>query len=228
MHLIPQLSDQKSILHGVSTTAFGNMDFRFGDKNEVINNRKKFFEKLRIPYDRSVFIEVIHGTKIIKVTSSLCGVGNYSQMSALKADALITNEKNIALVLLTADCVPVIMYDNTNQILALVHVSRHNSRQAFVQKVLSNLKSEYSVNITDLKIYLGPSIKKSSYLLPDYPDGYDLIGDTLTQLQLKGAKKDNIFVDDIDTCKSDDFFSHYRSVRSKEAEKRFATVVMLI
>jgi copper oxidase (laccase) domain-containing protein len=228
MYFIPRLLTNRYIRHGISTIENGNMSFKYGDRKSVIENRKKFFDNIRIPTERGVFLEVQHDTKIIEATHSLAGTGFYSQETAIKADALITKEKNLALVLLTADCIPAIIFDRANQILGVAHLSRHNSKLKFVQTLVSFMKRECGTNIQDLKVFFGPSIQKKSYILPDFPNGYDLIEENIQQLLLKGVRLENISFESIDTVTSSDFFSHYRVTRSKEDEARFATAVMLV
>jgi copper oxidase (laccase) domain-containing protein len=228
MYFISKLLTSRNIRHGISTVEEGNLDHRFGQKDEVVANRKKFLDQIRIPIERSVFLEVQHGTKIIEATTSLAGIGFYSSAAAIKADAIFTKEKNLAPVMLTADCIPALFYDRANQIVGLVHLSRHNTKEAFAQIVASFMRREYSTSMQELKIFFGPSIKKESYIIDEYPEGYDLVAENINQLLLKGIREENIFVDPIDTAASKDFFSHYRAVRNKEDEGRFATVVMLV
>lgn len=204
------------------------MSHRFGSKESVVENRRNFLNQIRIPSERSVFIEVQHGTKIIEGTTSLAGIGFGSSASAIKADAIFTKERNLALVVLTADCIPAIIYDRTNQILGLIHLSRHNTENSFSQIVISFMRREYNTNLSELKVFFGPSIKKGSYILSEYPDGYDLVSKNVHHLLLKGLSEENIFIDPTDTASSSDFYSHYRAARNKDEEGRFATVAMLV
>ncbi len=227
MYYIPQLLTNRYLRHGISTVNEGNMSFSFGEKADVIKSRTEFLINVRIPVERSVFLEVQHGTKIIEGKESNAGTGFYSEATALKADAIVTREKNLAIIILTADCIPVILFDRANEILVLVHVSRHNSKLAFLQIVVNYLKREYGTNIQELKAFFGPSIKKESYVLPQFPKGYDLTGESQNQLILKGVRRENITIDPMDTAANEEFFSHYRDSRNKISEGRFATVAML-
>lgn len=227
MYFIPQLLAEKSIKHGISEVSDGNMSYTYGEENEVKKNRKNFFKNLSIPIERVVFMDVQHGIKIINATTSLAGTGFNSGNTAIKADALITLESNLALALLTADCIPVIIRSEKMPIIALAHVSRHNSRMAFLQILVSNIKREFGIEPQTLNVYFAPSIKKDSYILPQFPKGYDLVGESASQLVLKGVKRENIFIDPIDTAINPEFFSHYRDVRNKTGEGRFITTIML-
>jgi copper oxidase (laccase) domain-containing protein len=228
MYFIPRILTNRYIRHGISTIEDGNMSFKYGNRQNVIENRKNFLNKVRIPIERATFLDVQHGTKIIEATQSLAGIGFYSQESQIKADAIFTKEKNLALVLTTADCIPVIIYDYAHGVIGLAHLSRLNSGLKFAQILMSFMKREFDSSIFGLQIFFGPSIQKSSYILPDYSKGFDLTNQNIDQLLLKGIKRENIFIDSRDTAKSSDFFSHYRDMRNKVDEGRFATTAMLV
>lgn len=228
MYFISQLLTNRYIKHGISNTKGGNMSFQYGSKDEVIGNRKKFLDGLKIPVERTVFLELQHGTKIIEATASLGGTGFYSSETAIKADAMVTREKNLALVLLTADCIPAIIYDRASEVVGIAHLSRKNSGLKFSQILASFMKKEFKTNLQELKVFFGPAIQKKSYILPEYPQGYDLVEENINQLLLKGVRKENVVVDVQDTAVSPNFFSHYRAIQSGEKEGRFATVVMLV
>ncbi len=204
------------------------MSYDFGDKEKVLENRRKFLEDIRIPVERAVFLDVQHGNKIIQATNSLAGVGFFSQETAIKADGIVTREKNLALIVLTADCIPAIFYDKKNEVLGLAHISRHNTQAGFSQAFVSFLKREYGTNFQELKVFFAPSIKKESYILPDYSQGFDLTGENVNQLLLKGIPEENMYVDPTNTARTFEFFSHYRSIRGGEREGRFATAAMLV
>ncbi len=228
MHFIPQLLTNRFVRHHISTKDEGNMSYVYGEREEVLTNRKKFFTDIRIPTERSIIIEVQHGTKIIEASSSLGGTGFNSAASAIKADAIITREKNLAVGLLTADCIPAILFDRLNGILCLAHLSRKNTEERFSQILISFFRREFDTNLHELKIFMGPSIKKDSYILEEYPNGYDLTGENIKQLLLKGVREENIIVDPTDTATDTNFFSHYRESRKKENEGRFLTTTMLV
>lgn len=228
MHFISPLLSQTKVNHYISTIDNGNMSFGFGKKESVIENREKFLSEIKIPSERVVVLKAQHGTKIIEATESLAGTGIFSSETAIKADALVTREKNLALFLLTADCIPAIFYNREKEVIGLSHISRRNTMQGFSQILVSLFKRDYEINPHTLTVYFGPSIKKESYVLPEYPHGFDLIEENINQLAFKGVLKENIHIDLSDTASSSNFFSHYRAARTPEDEGRVATVLMQV
>ena len=63
------------LVHGFSTKADGNMSFKFGKKEEVIKNRKKFLSKLGIELNSCVALVTQHDDEITVANRSLAGRG---------------------------------------------------------------------------------------------------------------------------------------------------------
>lgn len=59
---------------------------------------------------------------MVIVTAKMSGLGAVDYASALvDTDALITNVKNLPLMMFFADCVPVLFYDPKNKVVAISH-----------------------------------------------------------------------------------------------------------
>ena len=187
-------------------------------------------------------MQVEHGEKIVIVDSSS---KNTLTEFAISADALITKEKNLTLFLLTADCLPITLYDPKNEVIALAHLGWKPTDLKLIVKVIEELKNKFGSDPIELIAHIGPGIHKESYIfknltqknspewlpfLEDIPSGetkIDLVGYNRAQMLAAGLPEDNISVDSADTAISDEYYSHYRSVRMGEKEGRFATVLTL-
>ena len=97
----------------------------------------------------------IHSNKVIIIDKNNINNINF------KSDALITKIKNIAIGVLTADCVPVILYDEVNQIIGCIHAGWKGAISGIVENTLSSFANLNNNN----KIYaaIGPCIGKKSY-----------------------------------------------------------------
>ena len=218
------------------------MSFKWGEIEEVIRNRKTFLEKNGFHLEDCVVMQVEHGEKIVIVDSSS---KNTLTEFAISADALITKEKNLTLFLLTADCLPITLYDPKNEVIALAHLGWKPTDLKLIVKVIEELKNKFGSDPIELIAHIGPGIHKESYIfknltqknspewlpfLEDIPSGetkIDLVGYNRAQMLAAGLLEDNIFIDSADTAISDEYYSHYRSVRMGEKEGRFATVLTL-
>lgn len=80
-----------------------------------------------------------------------------------EGDFLITRLQNITLGVMTGDCLPVLIVDPVQQVIAAIHAGWRGSSQGIVLKVIDKLEAEFGSHITDLEIYLGPSARSCCY-----------------------------------------------------------------
>ncbi|MEK6734673.1 MAG: laccase domain-containing protein, partial [Pseudomonadota bacterium] len=78
----------------------------------------------------------------------------------LVADGQITNKPNIALAVITADCVPILLSDEKKNIIASVHAGWRGARSNIINEALEKMRSLGANNITAL---IGPCIRQRSY-----------------------------------------------------------------
>jgi len=84
-------------------------------------------------------------------------------------DFLITDQPRVGIGVLTADCLPVIIYDTKNNIIAIAHAGWKGSVAEISIKVIEAMLSRVFFKPQDLKIFFGPSAKKCCYeVQPDF------------------------------------------------------------
>jgi len=244
MYRLPKLGLEKGLIHGFSSVSEGNMSFLWGDEDDVLRNRKGFLGQLNVDSEKCAVMSIFDDNRIALIESGTkVGIGKDNR---IPSDALVTDQRNIFLFLLIADCLPVILYEPKSEILALVHCGWRSTDAGLLEKVIGFLKERFSVAPGGLIVGIGPGIHKESYkytdppqkrlpgwkdFLADLPDGrtaIDIIGYGKRQLIEAGVKEENIEISDIDTAADSTFFSHYRSKKTGEAEGRFAAVVGMV
>lgn len=233
----------QGVMIGVSTVEDGNMSVKWGDKVTVKGNRRQFLKKLGIKLEDCVLASLLGGTEINIV-------GNKEKGKYIEGDALITKEKGVGLFMVTADCLPVVMFDKAKNILALVHLGWKGVNGKLAIKVIKRL-SDLGSKPEDIEVWIGPGVRKGTYkkwdkgwdefvqitgenvkewekFIEDTDDGkktLDLIGYVLKQL--RGLRVTNVETSPIDTFTDTNYFSHHRAYFTREQEGRFATVVMI-
>ena len=163
----------------------------------------------------------------------------------IDGDAIITNEKNVPLLILTADCVPVVLVDKVNKAVGLVHAGWRGTYGKICSETLQSMKENYNTNTEDVVAIIGPSIGKCCYevsydlvekfsaLLPNADEKIYEIRDEKYYLDLWeintqilkefGVLKSNIINMNICTsCNCDRFFS-YR--KHDKTPKRLGTFI---
>lgn len=128
------------------------------------NNTEKICSYLKIKPIKIVYAKQIHSKKAVIVRSPKVKV-------LQKADGFITGLKNILLVIFTADCLPVFIYDKQNKSIGIAHSGWRGTYKEIIKNVVKKMKKCYNVKNKDLKFIFGPYIKKCCYEV-----GEDLAG----------------------------------------------------
>lgn len=233
----------KGYKYAISKIKDGNMSFKWGDESAVPVNRRKFLSKSGFEVEKCVTVHTSNSTIIARVGKADFGRGMLDIQDAIQADALITDDKEVGLFLLVADCAATIFYDKRKRVLCLAHLNGMNPR--LIESVSAAFKDEFGSKISDLQVIVGPSISKKSFVVPDpfqrnskeWESFTVNLDDHLTSIDLQGFLKngmikhgiweENICFSDIDTYSNQEFFSHRRSVVTGEQEGRFAVVAKL-
>jgi len=78
-------------------------------------------------------------------------------------DALITKERGIILTILTADCVPILLYDSEKKVIAAVHAGWKGSKAGIVAKTVLRMKEMYACEPENIMAGIAPSIGRCCY-----------------------------------------------------------------
>ena len=156
----------KSINHGFFNkfggTSLGiykslNCGIGSSDKKENIKkNIKIVAKKIGTSYRKVILPDQIHSNKFYFINKF------FSHKKKIKADALITNQKKIAIGILTADCVPILIYDNKKKIVSAIHAGWKGAYRGIIDNVLKFLIKNGS-DPKNLNVAIGPCITKKNY-----------------------------------------------------------------
>lgn len=240
------LSQFPEIILATSKASDGNLSFAQGDKKEVLENRKKFLNSNQISLDNTTVMRVQHGIKVARAKKSDLGKGVFDLESALKVDALITNEPSINLFLSVADCLPISLYDTGNKAIGLIHAGWKGLDLGIINNIIKIMRTEFGTKPDTLAAYIGPSIGpccyKNSPTFTQKSDpkwqpfikqengsfGLDLWSFAESQLKEAGVLAKNIENPKVCTYHSKEYFSHRKAEDKKFShDYRFATVLGL-
>ncbi|HVK20523.1 MAG TPA: peptidoglycan editing factor PgeF [Actinokineospora sp.] len=128
------------------------------DPVAVAANRARLADELGLERDRLVWMEQVHGRTVAVVDGPQAG-------PVEATDGLVTAEPNLALVVLVADCVPVLLGDPEAGVVAAVHAGRVGARVGVVPATLAAMK-EAGADLTRVEVLLGPSVCGDCYEVP--------------------------------------------------------------
>lgn len=142
-----------------------NMATHTGDHTQnVMKNREKLAALLAIKPHQLVFCNQTHSCNVTTVTQPppmLNGSGWISEIS--DCDALITSVKGLCLVVLTADCVPLLLFDPVKKVIAAIHAGWKGTIGEIVPATVQQMQRDFGTNPADLIAQFGPSISQEIY-----------------------------------------------------------------
>ena len=227
------LFDEYNLRHGVFMRRGGcspkpweslNLATSVGDSRvSVIENRQKITKTLSLNPNSIYDVWQVHSNKVILIDRP-----RELDIPHLKADAIITHNPNVTLMMLFADCVPIMFYDPENRIAAIAHAGWQGTVNGVVSETVKAMHSEYKTDPGKLLVGIGPSICVDHYEIgPDvekavknsFAETNELIkrnsGKLFLDLQkansilLQRLGVKNIFNSGICTaCNTKDWFSH--------------------
>ena len=124
------------------------------NKKNVKKNLNYVSKKMGVKKNKLILMHQTHSNKVVEIK-----VNNIRRK--IKADAMITKMKNVALGVVTADCVPIILFDVKNKIIGCIHAGWKGAHSGIIKNTINKIKKLNTNN----KIYatVGPCIGKKSY-----------------------------------------------------------------
>lgn len=152
---------------GVSEGCFNsfNMGLHVSDDAEAVaENRRRLAQVLGVDPHRLTCGEQVHGVGVTRVTEELVGRGAFSWDDSIPdSDAIHTNLVEVPLLLLVADCVPVLIYDAAHHAVAVVHAGWRGAIAHIVERTIDSMHEVYGTLPSDCYLFVGPSIGADSF-----------------------------------------------------------------
>jgi len=118
--------------------------------------RKKISKKAK-----NIFlVHQIHSNKFIFVDET------YDNKKKPKADAIITNRKNFPIAVLTADCAPILIYEDKMKMIAAIHAGWKGAFKGIIAKVIKFMIKK-GCKLENITAVVGPSISQKNYEVKD-------------------------------------------------------------
>ena len=145
-------------LYGLSKKQYRSLNCSFSnddDKKNVNENRLIAMKNLNLNKKKLILITQTHSSKVIRITKN-------NLDNNIKADGVITSLNNIVLGILTADCAPVIIYDDKNKFVCNLHSGWKGSLNNISQTAIK-LFDKYQIKRKNLTAIVGPCLGVKNY-----------------------------------------------------------------
>ncbi|CAA6811121.1 MAG: COG1496: Uncharacterized conserved protein [uncultured Sulfurovum sp.] len=193
-------------------------------EEDIINNRKHLSKNF--PNTKFIVANQTHGANIHIVNKNE-ELGWESLENAIQdCDALITNQKDMMLTILTADCVPILLFDPIQNVVAAVHAGWKGTQQEILLKTVQKMQEVFNTDPKNILAGIAPSIGKCCYEVDwnvaqhfkEIEEAYtqqtekymlDLPHINKLQLLKAGLNKENIEMSNVCTaCEVEHYFSY--------------------
>lgn len=136
-----------------------NMATSVGDSPEnVIENRKRLAKALNISEGNFFDVWQIHGNAVISAKKPR-PIGQDHQ----RADAIMTNRKNVFLLMLFADCFPIMISDPLTHTVGIAHAGWKGALNNVVGELVQAMARTYHTSPKSLRAVIGPGICAHHY-----------------------------------------------------------------
>ncbi|MFL2851597.1 MAG: peptidoglycan editing factor PgeF [Candidatus Pelagibacter sp.] len=187
MIISKKLLNQKKISHGFfnrnggkSVGIFKSLNCGLGskDKRNKVNANLKIVKYKIDKTSKNIFLlNQIHSKKFIYINKN-----SKIYRKKIKADAIITDQAKLPIAVLSADCVPILLYDKKKQMIAAIHAGWKGALKGIINSVIKFMYKKGCIQ-NNIIAAIGPCIGKESYNVKE----------DLKKKFLKKSKKNRIF-----------------------------------
>jgi YfiH family protein len=146
---------------GVSPNPWKSLNFGASvgdDITRVRINRETAFASVGIRIDSVYDVYQIHSSEIISTGRPLL-----LDEPHIKADAIVTNQPFVTLLMRFADCVPIMLFDPVNRAIGIAHAGWIGTIDKIAKKTVIRMEENYGTDPTDILATIGPSIGPDHY-----------------------------------------------------------------
>ena len=152
-------------LGGVSQGIYASLNLgcnRGDDPAAVRENFARFCAAIGAQGDRMVFSSQVHGDVVRTVTTADVGKGLDRKVD-YEADGLVTDIPGVTLVVFSADCLPILLYDPVRRVIAAVHAGWRGTALGVVSRAVDKMREVYGCDSADILAASGPGISKCCF-----------------------------------------------------------------
>jgi YfiH family protein len=165
-----KLTKIKNLEHGFFNSVGGKSKNIYKSLNcgpgsrDLPSNIKKNLEIVKKKINKSAkdifLLHQIHSNKFVYVDEK------YKLKKKPKVDAIITNQSNLPIAVLTADCVPILICDNKKKIISAIHAGWKGAYKGIIDKVIKFMIKK-GCKLKNITAAIGPSIAVKNYEVKD-------------------------------------------------------------
>ncbi len=169
-YLQPAWADNANLIAGFTMRNGGssrppfnslNLGFGSGDQlSQVEANRAAVARAFDLEPHLFLTVNQVHGSEILVIDQPNPEVSHFQNVNS---DAIITNQRNILIGILVADCIPVILIDQKKHVAGVVHLGWRGTAAGLLGRTIKAMLEIFGCQPDDLCAAVGPGIAAHSY-----------------------------------------------------------------
>jgi len=137
----------------------GEMSFSSEGPSTTLHMRR-FLRSLGANKDEVFLVRQVHGDAVYNLRDASSPP---AQATEILADAIITQRIDMPIGILTADCIPIVVYDPRLHVAGVIHAGRKGTAQRIVSKTIAAMQKFYGSEPQDILAGMGPGIGVCCY-----------------------------------------------------------------
>jgi YfiH family protein len=128
--------------------------------DQQLANREDLNQKLlelNFKCSEVLLLNQVHGKEVIIIDDAS---KIYGTQGLPKVDGIVTNLPNVAIGVVTADCGPILFYDNSSKIIGACHAGWKGAKNGIIEATIKAMKS---LGSSEINAIIGPMIQQNSY-----------------------------------------------------------------
>jgi YfiH family protein len=147
---------------GLSSGEFSSLNLAFhvgDDEMTVRENRRLLAKEAGFNAHSLVAAQQVHSDAIYVAKASDSGRGDFDWSSAIgNTDALITAERGLPVLILVADCAPILLADPEKRVLAVVHAGWRGALSKIASKAVQEMATSFGSRPEVILAGIGPCL----------------------------------------------------------------------
>lgn len=128
------------------------------DPERVVENRNRAFLSMDCDIDTIFDVWQVHSSAVVCARSP-----RSADEPHLKADAILTDARDVTLFMRFADCVPIFLFDTKHKVIGIVHAGWKGVVERTVSAAIDRMVGTYATRPGDIRASIGPSIAAHHY-----------------------------------------------------------------